>query len=114
MDIQECTTQRKEELEWLHRMRLLALILEYSNQELEQVSCSYSLSTPRSLGVSSFSTVSTARNKCKCIRAPTLKAYERQSRLGDSMVAVITSLYLTAGTFDHIKMHSQAEMNPIP
>ncbi|KAL9034509.1 MAG: hypothetical protein Q9180_005365 [Flavoplaca navasiana] len=81
LEIQECTTQRKEELEWLHRMRFLAPILDFSDEEFEQVSCSYSLPTTRSLAVSSFFTVSTTRNNCKCSRAPTFKGYERQFRL---------------------------------
>ncbi|KAL8896886.1 MAG: hypothetical protein Q9192_002850 [Flavoplaca navasiana] len=81
LDIQECTTQRREELGWLHRMRFLAPVPDLSNDELEQVSCSYSLPTPRSPGVPSFSTVGTARNNCKCMRAPAFKGYERQFRL---------------------------------
>ncbi|KAL8858750.1 MAG: hypothetical protein Q9178_004667 [Gyalolechia marmorata] len=77
LDIQKCTTQRKEELEWLHKMRFLAPVLNSSNEELEQGSCSYS--SPSSLA--SFSAVSTQRNDCKCSYAPTFKGCERQFRL---------------------------------
>ncbi|KAL8910637.1 MAG: hypothetical protein Q9171_004092 [Xanthocarpia ochracea] len=62
-------------------MRFLAPILNSSNEELEQGSCSYSSPNPHAKEVAPFPAVSTQRNDCKCSYAPTFEGCERQFRL---------------------------------